>query len=206
MKSNFLNIKPSCCCLLCTLTIISSAVAQDSLAQYHPLSKGNIWIYYVTALPSRTWYEYREVDRDSIIDGKSYRIVNETYSMDTLTGFSIERYDTSTGCYYSRSDNTDILEDSTFTFTPNSSFGGSYDCKVFANLDTGLVTSHSHNDPSTWGRQAYQRRCDVMVGTPMDWASLFKQILIFSHSFRSRHCTLSTPRSAEKNTAQFLFR
>jgi len=139
LKRNFRNIKCFCCCLLSILTIISSAVAQDSLARYHPLSKGNIWIYHVTALPSQTWYQYREIEGDSTIDGKSYRIVNETYSMNTSAGISIERYDTSTGCYYTWSGSTDILEDSTFTFTPNSSFGGSYDCKVFANLDTGLV-------------------------------------------------------------------
>jgi hypothetical protein len=125
--------------LISTLTIISSAPAQDSLAQYHPMSKGNIWIYRVTALPSLIWYQYREIERDSIISGNSYRIVSETNSIDSTAGISIERYDTSTGCYYTWSGSTDILEDSTFTFTPNTSFGGSYDCKVFTSLDTGLV-------------------------------------------------------------------
>jgi len=100
---------------------------------------GNIWICRVTALPSQTWYQYREIVGDSVIDGKGYRVVNDTYSMDTSSVINIERYDTLTGCYYVRSGSTDILEDSTFTFTPNTSFGGSYDCKVFTSLDTGLV-------------------------------------------------------------------
>ncbi len=125
--------------LISALTIFSSAAAQDSLAQYHPLSKGNIWIYQVTALPSRTWFRHCEIVGDTIIDGKSYRIGNETNSIDSSAGITVERYDTATGCYYTRADSADILEDSTLTFTPNSSFGGSYDCKIFQRLDTGLV-------------------------------------------------------------------
>lgn len=114
-------------------------MAQDSLAQYHPLNKGNIWIYHVTALPSRTSYMHREIVGDSIIDGKSYRIVSETNSIDSSARITVARFDVPTGCYYTRAGSVDILEDSTFTFTPNSSFGGSYDCKVFTSLDTGLV-------------------------------------------------------------------
>ncbi len=132
-------MKPTWWCLIFALTIISSATAQDSLAQYHPLSKGNIWIYHVTAPPSRTWYRHREIVGDSIIDGKTYRIVTETNSLDSVARITVARFDTSTGCYYTRASSADILEDSTVTFTPNSSFGGSYDCKVFKSLDTGIV-------------------------------------------------------------------
>lgn len=132
-------MKPIRWCLIFALTIISSAAAQDSLAKYHPLSKGNIWIYHVTALPSRTWYVHREIVGDSIIDGKIYRIVTETNSIDSVARITVTRFDTSTGCYYTRAGSSDILEDSTFTFTPKSSFGGSYNCKLFNRLDTGIV-------------------------------------------------------------------
>ncbi len=132
-------MKCSGLCLIFALTIISSAAAQDTLAKYHPLSKGNIWIYYVSAPPSRTWYRHREIVGDSIIGGKSYRIVSETNSLDSLARISVARFDTSTGCSYTQAGSADILEDSTFTVTPYSSFGGSYDCKVFISLDTGFV-------------------------------------------------------------------
>lgn len=125
--------------MICTLTILSSAAAQDSLAQYHPLSKGNVWIYRGFSPPSRTSYMHREIVGDTIIGGKSYRIVTETNSIDSIVGIGASRFDSSTGCYYIRAGSADILEDSTFTSTPNSSFGGSYDCKVFKSLDTGIV-------------------------------------------------------------------
>jgi hypothetical protein len=76
---------------------------------------------------------------DSIIDGKNYRIVTETNSIDSIVGISVSRFDTSKGCYYTRAGSADILEDSTFTLTPNSSFGGSYNCRLFKRLDTGIV-------------------------------------------------------------------
>jgi hypothetical protein len=139
LKSFLLDIKLARLCLISALTIISSAVAQDSLAQYHPLSKGNIWIYRVSAPPSRTWYRYRNIVGDSIIYGKNYLIITETNSLDSTAWISVERFDTTTGCYYTRVGSADILEDSTFTFTPNSSFGGSYNCKLFKRLDTSIV-------------------------------------------------------------------
>ena len=139
MKHFLPDMKPIRLYLILVLTIVTSAVAQDSLAQYHPLSKGNIWIYQAFGPPNRTWYVHREIVGDSIIGGKRYRIITESNSLDLSVGSSFARFDTSTGCYFTRTISADILEDSTFTFTPNSSFGGSYDCKVFKRLDTGLV-------------------------------------------------------------------
>ena len=139
MKDLLRHIIYPVCGFISAMTINSSAVAQDSLARYHPLNKGNIWIFQISTLPARTFYKHCEVTGDTTIDGKNYRIIAETNSIDMTTSITVARYDISTGCYFIRSGPSDILEDSMFTFTPNSNFGGSSNCKVFKSLDTGTV-------------------------------------------------------------------
>ena len=172
MEDFFPRMEPARWCFICILTIFSSAAAQDSLAQYHPLSKGNLWIYQGTTQPNRTWYAYREIVGDSIIDGRNYRIASETYSASSSAGISVERYDTSTGCYCTRSGSEDILEDSTFAFTHNTCFGGSYDCKVFECLDTGIVLQ-----TLTTTRQLGEGK--LIKEDAMSWSVLVRLGLVF---------------------------
>ena len=126
-------------CLILACAIISLAPAQNSLAQYHPLAVGNVWIYSEFSPPSRTWYVQREIVGDSLISGKYYNIVAETNTVDFISRISVERYDTSTGCYYTRGVSQDFLEDSTLAFTPKTHFGGPVNRRVFERLDTEKV-------------------------------------------------------------------
>ena len=121
------------------MIINSSVWAQDSLAQYHPLGKGNIWIYQISYPSGSYGYKRRVAKGDSTIDGKNYRIIAETTMSDSIYSTTVERYDLPTGCYYTRSGNNDVLQDSTFAFTPYTNFGGNYNNRIIERLGARTV-------------------------------------------------------------------
>jgi hypothetical protein len=139
MKIFLRHIVYAICGFLFATISNSPAWAQDSLAHYHPLGKGNIWIYKISRPEGTFYYKRLEVKSDSTIDGKYYRIIAETNTIDLISRTSVERYDVSTGCYFTRSGNADILQDSTFTSAPNTSIGGNFNNRVFERLDKRTV-------------------------------------------------------------------
>jgi hypothetical protein len=71
--------------IMMAMMINSSAWAQDSLAQYHPLAKGNVWIYQISRPEGSISYKRREVKGDSTIEGKYYRTIAETNLIDSIS-------------------------------------------------------------------------------------------------------------------------
>jgi Secretion system C-terminal sorting domain len=121
-----------------------SALAQDSLAQYHPLQNGNTWIYHeITG--DNSFYITKVVVGDSVIAGDDFQILRQTNSRDSSVWLTVARYDTSTSCYYVGGPGDDQLEDSTTTFTPGATFGKKpfnttfLPNRVFEWIDTGIV-------------------------------------------------------------------
>ena len=121
-----------------------SALAQDSLAQYHPLQRGNTWIYHEIS-GDNSFYVKDEVAGDSVIAGEDFKILRQTNSRDSSVWLTVARFDTSTSCYYFGGPGDDQLEDSTITCTPGATFGRKpgmttfYPNRAFEWMDTGTV-------------------------------------------------------------------
>ncbi|HLP81397.1 MAG TPA: T9SS type A sorting domain-containing protein [Nitrosomonas sp.] len=140
MKKNLRRIVYAICGFILAIIVNSSAWAQDSLANYHPLGKGNVWIYHITYLSGDNYYQRLEVIGDSTIDGKTYKIVAGTSMDGTIRRLSsVERYDDTTGCYFIRSNNTDVLQDSTFSSISHPNTMGMDDNRILKRLVTRSV-------------------------------------------------------------------
>ena len=121
-----------------------SVMAQDSLPQYHPLQRGNAWIYHEIS-GDNSFYVKAEVAGDSVIAGEDFQILRQTNSRDSSVRLTVARFDTSTSCYYLGGPGDDQLEDSTITCTPGATFGRKpgmttfYPNRAFEWMDTGTV-------------------------------------------------------------------
>lgn len=134
----------------------------DSLALYHPLHKGNTWVYQRTtyanpAEPKVSLYE-KEIVGDTLINLISYMIVRQRSLPSGPSVYEYERFDSTTGNYICYHPAYETVEDSTATNVPGTKFaffGAKELRKVYADTlfgnttmfrDIGLGNSVSEND------------------------------------------------------------
>jgi len=129
----------------------------DSLALYYPLHVGNVWYYETIRIDNvgiDTFYTKIEINKDTIVNSKSYAIYDIVTLVSGYTRRVLARFDSLTGNYYESylSFSMEYLKDSTYCTIPGSYYWGYL--SLFPDTVFGIVrpcrnagTQHSH----AWG-------------------------------------------------------